>query len=91
MVNACEALECPYSAKDGCTRFTMAGHCPIIYQKPGVLYDEVERTSFGSPSSQYWVYLKDGTDLEDYRQRHRDFINGPDEQERLDRRNRFKR
>jgi hypothetical protein len=37
LTNVCHAVQCPYSEKNGCNRYTLSTMCHLAYSAPGVV------------------------------------------------------
>lgn len=48
--NICNEIRCPYSSPNGCSRYTVSGHCHLLF--PG----EPGQKREGLENNQYWLF-----------------------------------
>ncbi len=85
-INFCKEMGCPFNGPKvvGCTKYAVAGHCPVIYKAPGEIRPGVQCLPNSSiPESQYWILLDDGADLSEFTAAYDQFLNSPEIQKRL--------
>jgi len=74
LINVCHAVQCPYSEKNGCNRYSVSPMCHLAYSAPGVV-----RQGFRVRASQYWLYADDSYDRTETERLQAEFLGSPDE------------
>jgi hypothetical protein len=61
MYNVCNKIECPYSSKNGCSRYVISNHCHLLYPEQGCRREGLE-------PNQYWLYARENDNAVDINQ-----------------------